>query len=185
MFSVACSPKVNITKPIQIEEGTITDNVYLNETINLRMELPSTMRYATDEELALIIESYEQYMDKSTKLKNQGLEFYATYLDNTANVNFVMLPADGLSAKSFTQIQVEAFNAQKSDKYKAEVLETTEIELADTMWSMLKVRSEVSTGVLLQTMITRVQDDTILTMTFTAINESEIESMLALVQPSK
>lgn len=181
---IGCSPKEKIDNT-PVERGTIADELYLNESIDLKIALPNSMRFATDEEAKMFLQVGEQILDENFEGGEEFVEFYALSTDYTYNVSFIITPRGKMTLDQYMDLQEEQFEQFENDSVKIEVLDRTEIELAGKTWQVLNISTNLVGVTVRQAMAVRMQNDKLLALTFTAGNEEDLDKMVNIIEAAK
>lgn len=178
---VGCSSKATVDNT-PVESGTITDNAYVNESIDLRVDLPATMRFATDEETKMFLEIGGQVIDENLEDGQELTEFYAMGKDYTYNMNLIIAPRGKMSMDQYLKLQEEQFKSLSNDTIQIEILGTTDVEIAGKEWKVLNLTTKFAGTSLRQSVALRMQSDKLITITLTAQSEADLNKMFALIQ---
>lgn len=165
-----------------VERGTITDNVYLNESIDLRVDLPKTMRFASEEETQIFLELGGQVLDQNIEGYEQYVDFYAISKDYSSTIALTSIQRGKLDADQFLTFQEKQFKLLANDNVEVEILDKSELELAGKTWQVLNVSMKILGTNTRSAILVRAQNDKLLQLTLTATDESALESFLGYFQ---
>lgn len=178
---------VGCSTGVKVNDGKITDSGYLNESINLKIELAGEMQIFTEEQLKQVTESGKEAITENTGLQAGDVKvvFFAINPMTNANISITIESSLGQSVAAVAQQLSSQASALYAGNEGVEVSEAEEVELAGETWTRLKTQVIMNGQAIYQTTLMRIVDKKLISIGLTAGNEEEKEALVELLQSVK